>query len=233
MPLLRLAAPPPSATLATNERVQARIAAGAPVLHLGLRRGRPAGPAQRRRAPGRGGGRERLRAGRGLPGGARGGGRLLRAARAADRVPSRILLAPGSKALLYALLTVLPGDVVLPRPSWVSYAAQAALAGKRVVDVPIAERGRRRARPRGPARGARRAARPAAREPAILVLTLPDNPTGTLAPAPLVEEVCEVAARARAADRVRRDLPRPRLRPRGASSAPPTLLPERTSSPTG
>jgi hypothetical protein len=31
-----LAAPPPSATLATNERVQARIAAGAPVLHLGF-----------------------------------------------------------------------------------------------------------------------------------------------------------------------------------------------------
>ena len=29
-----LAAPPPSATLATNERVQARLAAGAPVLHL-------------------------------------------------------------------------------------------------------------------------------------------------------------------------------------------------------
>ena len=34
---------------------------------------------------------------------------------------------------------MLPGDVVLPRPSWVSYAAQAALAGKRVIDVPIAE----------------------------------------------------------------------------------------------
>src|SRR6476469_5663749 len=31
-----LAAPPPSATLATNERAQARIAAGAPVLHLGF-----------------------------------------------------------------------------------------------------------------------------------------------------------------------------------------------------
>ena len=29
-----LAAPPPSATLATNERVQARLAAGVPVLHL-------------------------------------------------------------------------------------------------------------------------------------------------------------------------------------------------------
>jgi len=46
---------------------------------------------------------------------------------------------PGSKALLYALLTVLPGDVVLPRPSWVSYAAQAALAGKQVISVPIAD----------------------------------------------------------------------------------------------
>ena len=51
------------------------------------------------------------------------------------------MIAPGSKALLWALLAVLPGDVVLPQPSWVSYAAQAALAGKRVWGVPIAADG--------------------------------------------------------------------------------------------
>ena len=37
------------------------------------------------------------------------------------------------------------------------------------------------------------ASRAAGHEPAILVLTLPDNPTGTVAPAALVEAVCDVA----------------------------------------
>ena len=94
----------------------------------------------------------------------------------------RILVAPGSKALLYALLTVLPGDVVLPRPSWVSYAAQAALAGKRVLDVPIAEQAGGVPDPDALRARARDRARQGL-EPAILVLTLPDNPTGTVAPA--------------------------------------------------
>ena len=95
--------------------------------------------------------------------------------------PDRILVAPGSKALLYALLTVLPGDVVLPRPSWVSYAAQAALAGKRVFDVPIAEQAGGVPDPDA-LRALLSASRADGRLPAILVLTLPDNPTGTLAP---------------------------------------------------
>ena len=47
------------------------------------------------------------------------------------------MFAPGSKPLLFALLQVLRGDVVLPAPCWVSYAAHAALVGKRVIRVPI------------------------------------------------------------------------------------------------
>ena len=98
--------------------------------------------------------------------------------------PEQVLLAPGSKALLYALLCVLPGDVVLPRPSWVSYAAQAALAGKRVIDVAIAAEAGGVPDPAA-LREALAAARAQGHEPAILVLTLPDNPTGTVAPASL------------------------------------------------
>jgi aspartate aminotransferase len=99
----------------------------------------------------------------------------------------QIVVAPGSKALLFALLSLLPGDVVLPRPSWVSYAAQAALAGKRVWSVPIGA-------------DAGGVPDPAALEetltrarPGVLVLTLPDNPTGTLASPDLVRRVCEIA----------------------------------------
>jgi aspartate aminotransferase len=216
-----LAAPPPSATLAVNERVQARIAAGAPVLHLGFgEAGLPVLP----------GVAERLGAAAGANGyGPVAGSREVREAAAAyferRRLPTaadRILVAPGSKALLYALLNVLPGDVVLPRPSWVSYAAQAALAGKRVLDVPIAEMAGGVPDP-----DALRATLARHDGPAILVLTLPDNPTGTLAPAALVEEVCAVAGEHEVlvvCDEIYRDL----AYDPDAFLSPAALLPERT-----
>ena len=187
-----LAAAPPSPTLAANERVQARIAAGAPVLHLAFgEAGLPVLP----------GVADRLAAAAGANSyGPVAGSPAVREAvagyferRGLPTSADRILVAPGSKALLYALLTVLPGDVVLPRPSWVSYAAQAALAGKRVLDVPIAEQAGGVPDPEALRARARRPLASRGLEPAILVLTLPDNPTGTVAPAPLVEDVCEVA----------------------------------------
>src|SRR5512133_593815 len=184
-----LAGPPPSPTLATNERVQARIAAGAPVLHLAFgEAGLPVLPSVA----------ERLGAAAGANGyGPVAGSPAVREAaagyferRGLPARADRILVAPGSKALLYALLTVLPGDVVLPRPSWVSYAAQAALAGTRVLDVPVAERAGGVPDPDA-LRALLGAERADGREPGILVLTLPDNPTGTLAPAARVEEACD------------------------------------------
>ena len=215
-----LVAPPPSPTLATNERVQARIAAGAPVLHLAFgEAGLPVLPSVA----------ERLGAAAGANGyGPVAGSPAMREAaagyferRGLATSADRIIAAPGSKALLYALLTVLPGDVVLPRPSWVSYAAQAALAGKRVLDVPIAEEAGGVPDP-----AALRAALATSPGAGILVLTLPDNPTGTLAPAPLVEEVCAVAAEHGlliVCDEIYRDLA---YEPEAVLS-PATLLPER------
>lgn len=50
--------------------------------------------------------------------------------------PNHIAVGPGSKPLLYALLHLLEGDLLLPSPAWVSYAPQARLAGKRVIPVP-------------------------------------------------------------------------------------------------
>ncbi|HTX63430.1 MAG TPA: pyridoxal phosphate-dependent aminotransferase, partial [Acidimicrobiales bacterium] len=120
----------------------------------------------------------------------------------------QVVFAPGSKPLLWALVTALPGDVVLPQPSWVTYAAQAALAAKRVVKVPVPP-GRGGVpdpeRLEAQVRGARRAGA----DPGILVVTVPDNPTGTLAPRELVEQLCEVAERLDLvviADEIYRDL---------------------------
>jgi aspartate aminotransferase len=196
-----------SPTLAINEQLQARHAAGESVLHLGFgEAGLPVHPGVVRRlahaahrnsyAPVTGTSPARRAAAgyftrRGLPTGA-----------------DQIVYAPGSKALLYALVACLPGDVVLPGPSWVSYAPQATLAGKRVLRVPAPEAAGgvpdpdllddalRRARRQGEA-------------PGILLLTLPDNPTGTVAGADLVRRVCRIAENhdlAVVSDEIYRDL---------------------------
>ena len=125
------------------------------------------------------------------------------------------------------------GDVVLTAPV-VGELRRAGGAGRASACSTSRSPSRRAASPT-PTRCARRSRRraPAGHEPAILVLTLPDNPTGTVAPAALVEAVCEVAARARPAHRLRRDLPRPRLRARGAAQPRRRCCPRASSSPTG
>jgi aspartate aminotransferase len=49
--------------------------------------------------------------------------------------PDLVVAEPGSKPLLFALLFALGGGVALPRPCWVSYAAQANLVGMRAWPV--------------------------------------------------------------------------------------------------
>jgi aspartate aminotransferase len=184
---------PLSATLSINERQQARRAAGLPVIPLGFgEAGLPVLPAvaevlaraatHNAYGPVAGSAKARTAA----------AGYFGR--RGLSSNPDQVILAPGSKALLFALIAALPGDVVLPRPSWVSYAAQAALTGKRVVGVPIPESA---GGVPDPARldDALRAARATGADPKILVLTLPDNPTGTVAGAELLKRVCDLADR--------------------------------------
>jgi aspartate aminotransferase len=168
-----------SATLAAHQVVEARRAAGLPVLPMSFgQAGVPVHPlllealaeAGPRNAYGPVAGDPELRAAaagywtrRGLP-----------------TEPSQVVAGPGSKALLYASLLTIGGDVVLPRPSWVSYAQQAALLGRRAVFVPAREGG-----VPDPAR-----VPPGAR---AMVLTLPDNPTGRLASPDTVRAACSVA----------------------------------------
>ncbi|MHB8687308.1 MAG: pyridoxal phosphate-dependent aminotransferase [Candidatus Dormibacteria bacterium] len=104
-----------------------------------------------------------------------------------------VVITPGSKAALFALITALPGDLVLPTPAWVSYAAHAALAGKRVVSAPIPEEAGGIPDPELLPR-VLAAARKSGARPGILLVTIPDNPTGTVASPELVRWVCEIAA---------------------------------------
>ena len=126
---------PVSATLAANEAMAARRRRGLPVLPLGFgEAGLPVHPALR----------EALAAASGANsyGPVAGHPALRQAAagywarRGLPTSPGQVVCGPGSKPLLFVLLLAIGGDVALPQPSWVSYAAQAAMIGIRPHFVP-------------------------------------------------------------------------------------------------
>jgi len=102
-----------------------------------------------------------------------------------DTQPDQIILGVGSKSLLYAVMHSLPGDVILPTPAWVSYKDQVKLAGRHVVTFPLdydsgfqvsidaLDRAKKQTSP----------------GPCMIVLTNPNNPTGTILSKENVEEV--------------------------------------------
>lgn len=107
-----------------------------------------------------------------------------------------VVIGPGSKALLLALVAAIPGDVVVSSPSWVSYEPQARLLGREAIRVPVA-RGRGGIPDPGLLMNAVHVAREAGRRPGSVIVTIPDNPTGTV---PTEREVGVLAAVARELD---------------------------------
>jgi aspartate aminotransferase len=183
---------PVSATLAANEAIAARRSRGLPVLPLAFGEAGLPAPAALRDALaaatasnsyGPVAGLEALRSAaagywqrRGLP-----------------TSPGSVVCGPGSKPLLFGLLLAIGADVAVPRPSWVSYAAQASLIGVRPHFVPAAPGEGGICDPAGLA-AAVTEARAAGREIRSVVVTLPDNPTGRLPRPVTVRAFCEVAA---------------------------------------
>jgi aspartate/methionine/tyrosine aminotransferase len=149
--------------------------------------------------------------------------------------PDDVVSGPGSKALLYGLLLSLGSscDVAIPRPGWVSYAAQASLTGVRPVHVPVtAGLGGVPAAGGVPDPERLSAAADAAlaegRRIGAVIVTLPDNPTGTLAGPGIVRALCEVARRHDMliiSDEIYRDLA---FAGPAAVTSPASLAPERT-----
>ncbi|SBT43766.1 pyridoxal phosphate-dependent aminotransferase [Micromonospora auratinigra] len=180
-----------SPNLALDQLVQERIAAGESIVHLGFGESRlPVfGPLKERLAEGA----DRNAYGPVV------GDPATRAAVAGyfarRRLPTdaeQVIVAPGSKPLLMALQLVAGGDTLVALPSWVTYAPQARLAGKTVLGVPIPASCGGVPDPAA-LRETIRAARVLGHDPKILVLTSPDNPTGTYAPDDLVRELCAIA----------------------------------------
>jgi aspartate aminotransferase len=183
---------PVSATLAANEAIDARRSRGEPVLPMGFgEAGLPAHPA--------------LRAALAAASASNGYGPVagladLRSAaagywqrRGLPTSPASVVCGPGSKALLFGLLLAAGADVAVPRPSWVSYAAQASMIGCRPHFVP-APPGEGGICDPGALRSELATARAAGRQIRSAIVTLPDNPTGRLARPATVEAFCAVAA---------------------------------------
>ncbi len=212
-----------SATLAADELVRRKQAEGGRVLPLAFgQAGLPVHPLARRALA--------EAACRNAYGSVAGSAELRAAAagywcrRGLDTAPDQVVAGPGSKALLYAVLQALGGGVVVPQPSWVSYAAQAALVGAEPRYVPTVP-GEGGVPAPGLLAGAVRQARAEGRNVRAVVLTVPDNPTGTLASAETIRAVCAVARELDlvvVSDEIYRDLAY-----RGEVASPARFAPER------
>jgi aspartate aminotransferase len=89
----------------------------------------------------------------------------------------QVVVGPGSKPLIYALLQVLDGDVLVPQPSWVSYGPQARLVGRQVIPVATDPADHHRLTPEALNRAVR-AAYALGAQPRVLIVNSPSNPTG-------------------------------------------------------
>ena len=182
---------PVSATLAANETLARKRRAGEPVLPLAFgEAGLPAHPLLRDALAAASGGNAYGPVA-GLP--------VLREAaagywtrRGTPASASSVVCGPGSKALLFGLLLAIGTDVAVPKPSWVSYAAQATMIGAQAHFVP-APPGEGGVCDAAALAQAVLAARQAGRRIGAVVLTLPDNPTGQLARPDSVRALCQVA----------------------------------------
>ena len=111
-----------------------------------------------------------------------------------DRDGYELLVAPGSKLLIYALLMAIDGDTVLPMPSWVSYEPQVTLLGDAPIWVPteLSDDGYRI--DPGELRRTLAAARERGLRPTKMILNSPNNPTGLEIPQATHAELAEVCA---------------------------------------
>ncbi|MEV5887979.1 pyridoxal phosphate-dependent aminotransferase [Nonomuraea fuscirosea] len=220
-----------SATLAANEDIERRRRAGERVLHLAFgEAGLPVHPALRDRLAA-----ASERNGYGPVAGAPG----LRAAaagywtrRGLTTDPDLVVCGPGSKSLLYGLLLAIGGDIVLPMPSWVSYAAQADLVGSRPLLVP-APPGEGGVPDPDLVAAEVRLARSQGRTVSSVLVTLPDNPTGRLATPETIARLVRVAREfdlTIISDEIYRDLLHD---PDLPYTSPADLAPERTIITTG
>ncbi|WP_372463007.1 aminotransferase class I/II-fold pyridoxal phosphate-dependent enzyme [Streptomyces solaniscabiei] len=107
--------------------------------------------------------------------------------------PDHVAAAPGANALLLALTAALGGDILVPRPCAAWWAPYARLLGRPVFHVPTPAESGGVPDPYALLETVRRI-RAEGGDPRLLVLSVADDPTGTVAPPELLHETVEAAA---------------------------------------
>ncbi len=102
-----------------------------------------------------------------------------------------VLIGPGSKELMFLLQMVYYGDLVIPRPSWVSYAPQARIASRHVYWLPTKQEDSWLLTPEGLDKFCQKDPT----RPRILILNYPANPTGATYSSEMLEKMAAVARR--------------------------------------
>ncbi|WP_328906835.1 aminotransferase class I/II-fold pyridoxal phosphate-dependent enzyme [Streptomyces sp. NBC_00234] len=128
-----------------------------------------------------------------------GGGRVLREAagsywarRGLVTAPEEIVAAPGAQPLLLALIAAHGGDVLMPRPCPATWSPQARLLGSPAYHVPTPAECGGIPDPYALLETVRRVRAEGGR-PRLLLISVADDPTATVAPPELVREACEAA----------------------------------------
>ena len=164
-----------SATLAINERSSELQAQGRRIARLGLGQSPFPVPDILQRALRENAHQKDYLAVQGLPALRAAICRYLQRTQGLTFDPEDILIGPGSKELMFLVQLVYYGDLVIPTPSWVSYAPQAQILGRPITWLPTR-----------PETGLGVTAQALAQvcetdplRPRLLILNSPGNPTGT------------------------------------------------------
>lgn len=106
-----------------------------------------------------------------------------------ERTGDDVLIGPGSKELMFVLQLVYYGDLVIPTPSWVSYAPQARIVGRQIHWVPTQPENDWRLMPDE----LDRLCHEDPDRPRIVILNYPSNPTGDTYTADELKALAKVA----------------------------------------
>lgn len=103
-----------------------------------------------------------------------------------------VIVAPGSKLILYALQMAIEGDLLMPVPSWVSYAPQAKMLRTHVIKVPTKLDDKGFHIDPAVLRDTIKKARAEGKNPSKIILNYPSNPTGLTIPENELKEIAKV-----------------------------------------
>ena len=108
-----------------------------------------------------------------------------------DIKADQVIVAPGSKALLFAFQMAVAGATILHTPSWVSYEPQSRLLNRPVLRIPASPQDGHKLYP---AR-LQQLLRNSPHVQHLLILNSPSNPTGQMLEPGLLEEIADICRR--------------------------------------